>query len=93
MTMMERNMLREKCTNSVLSYISSPDGQETVDSYFSRISEEDNLNSAKPNYSNMLEVLGISQGTTRDGVTFGSCYVDRGVVTGVIRELFSVKGR
>lgn len=73
-------MTKVDATNSVLSYIKSPEGRETVILYLKkRAASSGNLRSAKPNYSEMLSMLDLQ--TTKDGVPFNSTYVNRSRIT------------
>lgn len=83
MTAVERNIMVRRCTDSVLSYMASESGMGTVREYFSR-----NL-MGLPNYSEMLGVMKIGSGTTKEGVRFDSIYVDRSLITKNLRELYA----
>lgn len=87
----EKACLVKICTNSVLSYIKCPDGQETVKSYLlKRESNSSSNKSAMPNYSEMLSMMNMGTGTTKEGVEFGSIYVSRTAITEELQKQFSV---
>lgn len=71
-------------TNSVLSYIKSPEGRETVNNYLRK--RKGNSLTAKPNYSEMLLMSDLQ--TTQDGINFNSIYVDRSIITKELQKDF-----
>ena len=82
----EINQKRNSSTNSVISYMSSPEGQFLLDKYFSCVKRSKNHT---PNYTDMLVTLDLDKSTTRDNVAFGSAFVDRGVVTSYLGRVFA----
>lgn len=74
-------------TDSVLSFMSSPVGQEVVNRYFTYVKRSKNRT---PNYSDMLATLDLDRCTTKEEVSLGSSFVDRGVITSYLEEVFSL---
>lgn len=74
-------------TGSVISFLER-EGYERVEDYLSL----DNKNRVGfPNYSDMISVLDLIGGTTREGIKFDSTKVERGRVTLYLRERFNEK--
>lgn len=78
--------LRNSSTNSVISYISSPEGQYLVKKYLNCVKRSKKLT---PNYTDMLVTLDLDKSTTKDDVSFGSAFVDRGAITAYLGEVFA----
>lgn len=83
MTCVEKKDRMKKETESVLLYMASPAGLETVKGYFSK------LGNSKPNYTGLLSSMGMCSGTTKDGVKFDSIYVNRKDVTKSLRKMYT----
>lgn len=83
MTQVEKTARMKKSTDSVLLYIASPAGRETVEGYFSK------LQGSEPSYTGLLSCMKIGTGTTKEGVKFDSIYVNRGLVTQRLRKMYS----
>ena len=83
MTSIAKSLRVKKSTDSVLLYIASPAGKETVEAYFSK------LHGAVPSYTGFLSSMKIGTGTTKEGVKFDSIFVNREVITKSLKEMYS----
>lgn len=68
------------CTESVLNFLK--ENESLVNRYLLDVYSR----GCSPNYSEML--IGVISGETRDGISFDSIYVDRGVVTAYLRRSY-----
>ena len=73
-------------TDSVLSYISSPEGQSLVRKYLECVRKRNKFRT--PNYTDMIVTLGLDGCTTVDEVSFCSAFVDREVISEYLGTVF-----
>lgn len=80
---MERDLRKVYATESIISYFEN-EGSEVVLEYL-KIGQRGKA--GFPNYSDMLNVMGLIGGTTRDGIKFESSLVSRNQVTDYLRSI------